>query len=139
MANGVKRKCPGCGWGRMVLTGEASGHRPVNAAALVFLWILGIGCIAGSAYGLFYFDVPLDTPKRILIFVVVWIFYVLAAVAFDPDPDMNDLGWFGGMMNNPFSLSDDYNQMLLFFKIVLIPGNVVLQAVLGTFRLIMKR
>ncbi len=51
--------------------------------------------------------------------------YVLAGWTFRPLPDTSNMGWLGGMMDNPFRWSDDLNRFMLFLKIVLWPGMIV--------------
>lgn len=53
------------------------------------------------------------------------VLYLLMAHYFVPTPDMGNLGWFGGILDNPFRWSDDWNRLLIFLWIVLIPGRFV--------------
>ena len=51
--------------------------------------------------------------------------YLLAAHYLTPMPDYDNLGWFGGIFNNPFRYSDDLNWLLIVLMILLMPGNIV--------------
>ena len=51
--------------------------------------------------------------------------YLLAAHYLTPVPDYDNLGWFGGIFNNPFRYSDDLNWLLVFLMLLLLPGNII--------------
>src|SRR5687768_3050903 len=51
--------------------------------------------------------------------------YLLAAHYFVPDADCDNMGWFGGLMDNPFRWSDDWNRMLIFLWLFLMPGRFI--------------
>ena len=57
-----------------------------------------------------------------LITIITLIGYHTLAYFIQPSPDYSNVGWFGGLMDNPFRISDDLNRTLLFFKLVLFPG-----------------
>lgn len=57
--------------------------------------------------------------------LVLLVVYLIAAHFLTPLPDYDNLGWFGGILGNPFRYSDDLNWMLLLLKLVLWPGNIV--------------
>ncbi|PCJ58161.1 MAG: hypothetical protein COA79_14170 [Planctomycetota bacterium] len=66
-----------------------------------------------------YTDVSLGTLGLILVGLFV---YCLAGYFIKPKPDTSDMGYAGGLIDNPFSFSDDVNRGLLTLKIILIPG-----------------
>lgn len=41
------------------------------------------------------------------------------------EPDMENLGWYGGLMNDPFQIADNHNRIILFFKSILLPGRMI--------------
>ena len=51
--------------------------------------------------------------------------YLLAGYFLRPSPDSSNLGWCGGVVDNPFRISDDINRALLFLSIILIPGRLL--------------
>lgn len=51
-------------------------------------------------------------------------------------PDYNDMGWFGGMMDNPFSWSDDYNRSLATLRLLLVPGKFISGSLLRMWTLL---
>lgn len=51
--------------------------------------------------------------------------YCLGAYRFSPRPDLDNVGWLGGLVDNPFRISDDYNRLLVVVAVVLWPGRFV--------------
>ena len=50
------------------------------------------------------------------------IMYLVIAWHVRPEPDMDNLGWGGGLFDHPFRWSDDFNRTLLWLRILLWPG-----------------
>lgn len=61
--------------------------------------------------------------------------YVLISAIVNVNPDHSDMGYFGGMMNNPFRISDDINRFLLWLQIMLMPGKLIAWSVASGLRL----
>jgi hypothetical protein len=72
-------------------------------------------------------------------FVVIGGIYLALSYYIYPDPDLSDLGWFGGLMNNPFRYSDNINRQLLFLYVVLLPGRIALEALVDLAQRVLKR
>jgi hypothetical protein len=53
---------------------------------------------------------------------VGYVVYLLAGWFVRPKPDTSNLGWFGGLMNDPFRWSDDWNRFLVGLTLMLLPG-----------------
>jgi len=51
--------------------------------------------------------------------------YFFMAHYFVPVADTGNLGWLGGVFDNPLRWSDDWNRLLIFLWIVLLPGRFV--------------
>lgn len=54
--------------------------------------------------------------------------YLGVAWFFRPEPNYNNLGWAGGLLDDPFKFSDGQNRFLLQLKILLLPGLFVTQS-----------
>ena len=69
-----------------------------------------------------------------------YLFYLALAVAWTPEPDMNNLGW-GGIwfLDRPFDLSDDHNRFLLLLRLVLWPGRLLGGGVRELWRCLAER
>jgi hypothetical protein len=42
-----------------------------------------------------------------------------------PEPDYSDMGWLGGMMDDPFRLSDNRNRTIVMVNTLFLPGRLV--------------
>ena len=71
------------------------------------------------------------TFKGVLIEVVLLVIYCIMGYMAVPDPDRDDLGWAGGLINNPFKISDNINRTLLFLEIALAPGRFLAETVVA--------
>ncbi len=65
--------------------------------------------------------------------------YIAAAATMTPDYDSTNLGWAGGLIDNPFSFEDDFNRFGLGLTILLIPGKVVCWTLAVTWALLFGR
>lgn len=136
----LKVYCARCGWG----TGEAVDavpDAPVAATAwwwLLLLWVAAVAVVVGPYFALRYglpelFDIGLpggdEAHARYLDALNSWYAFVMAtylasAGLFTPTYDPDNVGWFGGMIDNPFSFQDDFERMKRTLLIVLLPGKV---------------
>jgi hypothetical protein len=66
---------------------------------------------------------------------VALIIYLVASYLVTPKADLSNMGWFGGLLNNPFRISDNYNRLLFFASVILIPGKFVVYAIQAIYRL----
>ena len=62
--------------------------------------------------------------------------YLVLGYFVHPRADMSNVGWAGGLMDNPFRYSDDLNRLLLTVMIVLLPGRFIAEAMVDMGRLI---
>ena len=92
------------------------------AAALVVLWAV-------------FVILRLRSGNAILMGAAGTIVYLFAAYFMHPEADETNLGWFGGMMNNPFRFSDNINRFLLFLKVFLLPGRFISEAFVDMVRM----
>ena len=64
-----------------------------------------------------------------LAFTIGLAVYSVISFIIVPKPDYDDIGIAGGLIDNPFSLSDDINRFLIFLKILFLPGRIIAFAV----------
>ncbi|MHB8131346.1 MAG: hypothetical protein ACYDEX_20385 [Mobilitalea sp.] len=76
--------------------------------------------------------------KEFLLFVFVMAVYSVAAYFVLPKPDYSNVGWFGGVFDNPFKISDDLNRMMVFIMVILMPGRLISITVLSWIDLFRK-
>jgi len=68
--------------------------------------------------------------------VIVAIYTGICGLLQPPNVDWNDMGWFGGLVNNPFSFSDDINRQKFLLLLLMLPGKIIVVTVTATYRLI---
>ncbi len=108
--------------GGMGFGGNGRGDRP---RATVFLcFAIAVALIAGAVFGLIAWQ-PDQWREMLPLFLIGFGLYVLAAYLVRPEPNMDNIGWLGGLMDNPFRISDNVNRILLFLQLVLLPGRFV--------------
>jgi hypothetical protein len=59
--------------------------------------------------------------------------YLCLGYVFRPKPNLENLGWFGGLMDNPFRLSDGYNRFLVWLFVLFLPGRFVSTSIVDLF------
>jgi hypothetical protein len=67
------------------------------------------------------------------------ILYSLIAYFIRPEPDTDDMGICGGMIDNPFSYSDNGNRFLMGLKIILMPGCFFTESTINMFLLLRNK
>lgn len=102
---------------------EMKGPSKKPAPLIIFLFIVSIAVVGLLYYWvitLIWFHVGCTF---FLMFMII--FYLVAGYFLRPHPRYDNLGWAGGMIDNPFRYSDDYNRWLFFLLIVLYPGRIL--------------
>ena len=96
--------------------GHGHHHQPVPeverkpALILIPRWALSLGILVAPAFLLFNFFPDLFTPAAAGIYLGIILVLLLIAHFVEFMPDMGDLGWFGGMMDDPYSLTDGFHR-----------------------------
>lgn len=105
------------------------GNRPPRSNGSVLLRL----CVALAVIVLLYYlvitQVSTFTLKTGAILSCILFAYCLLSYFVRPEPDTSNIGWLGGLMDNPFRYSDDINRFLLFLKILLIPGRFLAESI----------
>jgi len=83
----------------------------------VFFMILGLAVFGFFIWLIFKAD-------SILSSTLLFIFYLLLAFFLTPRPDTTNTGWFGGLINDPFRISDDANRLAAFFLFISFAGEI---------------
>jgi hypothetical protein len=113
---------------------DTDDNGPSGAIVLVCLAV-SLGLFGLEAY-VIHQMAPTLSAKGWGIAAAITVGYLLVAQFIRPEPDTSDLGWFGGMVDNPFSYSDDVNRFLLFLQITLLPGRFIVQSIRNSIRLL---
>lgn len=97
------------------------------------VWLLTI-----IGVGLFVFALmSILQSEYVWQWLLAFIGYLLLAFWLSPQPDQSNMGWLGGLVNNPFRISDNVNRMLFWFALFLLPGKLILyatQTIINTIR-----
>lgn len=151
---GMRFFCPTCGWG-LDPTGEASVDegpwKPsgLDWAKLGLLWVLSAAVVVGPFFALWFgvpymldvgvsqLDQAVDRFHAALLRHYWWVMlvYLVLAAAVTPQYDRSNLGLFGSpLIDNPFSLTDDYNRGMRNLFFLLAPGKLVFVTLQLTYR-----
>lgn len=80
--------------------------------------------LAGFVLFLIFQSRPRDAGTWVLR-LCLFAAYVIASHFLNPMPDRSNIGWAGGLIDNPFRISDDFNRALLLFQLLLLPGKLI--------------
>lgn len=64
------------------------------------------------------------------------VLYLLLGYIAHPKPDYSNIGWMGGLFDNPFRYSDDINRSLIFLTALLLPGRFVSESLVDMVELL---
>jgi len=129
-----------CGWQRSPdsRTGpHTEGEFDVSPAGLIVCWVLTVLFVGGPFLAVWCLGrdrVPASFFTKD--YWIGWGVYLLLALALSPRPDMENLGWLGGLIVRPFDFDQDWNRYKLLLALLLAPGKIVIAAWLGTLRLL---
>src|SRR5262245_9719047 len=109
--------------------------REKKPAWLITLKLLGTAAMIAVGYGiamptLLEFNFPIW--QAVLITAVVMAVYTVLAFYFRPEPNTDNMGIAGGLVNNPFQTSDNVNRFLWRLSCCLGPGRFTAETVLDT-------
>jgi MFS family permease len=135
--------CPVCGWQHSPdsRTGPSEeGQYDVSPAELVVCWILTL-LFVGSPYAAIWYFAQDRVPLSFFTkgYWVGWGVYLLLAFVLSPRPDMENIGWLGGLIVRPFDFDQYWNRYKLRLALLLAPGKIVIAALLETLRLLAAR
>ncbi|MBN8823467.1 MULTISPECIES: hypothetical protein [unclassified Spirosoma] len=91
------------------------------------IWVaIGIGLILVgiSLYTVFY-NLGYAGFRAVFVKLCFLTIYVLISHVVTATPDYTNVGWFGGLIDNPFRISDDYNRWLIYIQVILLPGKLM--------------
>jgi hypothetical protein len=110
-------------------------YRHRRPAWLVMLKLLGVAAMVAVGYAialpsLLQFEFPLW--QAIAVTAGVMLFYTIIAFFIRPEANTDNMGWGGGMANDPFQASDNVNRFLWKAHCVLGPGRFTAETFLDT-------
>jgi hypothetical protein len=93
-------------------------------------WLIWLAVITGllllgiALYWVFQ-DLFDEEAKSILLKLGNLALYILVGHSVTAKPDYTNIGWLGGVIDNPFRISDDYNRWLVLIEVILLPGKLM--------------
>ncbi len=115
--------------------GRARGHRSRTSV----LVCLAVALTAlGVAVWMLWRPFDAGAAGRTLPFVIGSSVYLLAGYFIHPEPNMDNVGWMGGMMDNPFRISDDVNRMLIGALLLLWPARFIAESLVDGVVLVIR-
>ena len=106
--------------------------------ALIGKWILAVAILFGPAAAILYAVPELAGLKFWGIYAGVWAVVLVIARYVEFCPDTDDLGWFGGLIDDPFSWSDDWNRSLLWWRLLFTPPKFVVNTFFDTIETVKR-
>lgn len=103
---------------------------------LVMLKLFGLLAMLPVGYMLVIPLLPLPAWQSIVVASGVLLIYIGLAFFIRPEPDTDNLGWAGGLINDPFHYSDNINRWLLLLHCVLGPGRFAAETILDACALL---
>ena len=107
--------------------GEALAY---GATAVALLALVYAAIFAGRGGG---------QGEHIAAFAVVAGLYLALGYGVHPDPDMSNLGWLGGLVNDPIHYTDNVNRQLLALLLILLPGRFLSESLVDIVGLVWTR
>ncbi len=87
-------------------------------------------CIGLVFWVITIYQLVLSVEKHnFFILSVILLLYLIISWVLHPKPDQSNIGWAGGLIDNPFRWSDDMNRLLLLFQLILWPGKRMLLSI----------
>jgi hypothetical protein len=103
---------------------------------LVLLKLFGLLAMLPVGYLLVIPLLPLPAWQSIVVASGILLIYIGLAFFIRPEPDTDNLGYAGGLVNDPFHYSDDMNRWLLLLHCVLGPGRFASETILDACALL---
>jgi hypothetical protein len=115
--------------GGVDLGAEPLFWRPIKKGWAIFFMIIGFAVLGFFIWAIFKADSILWATQLV-------VFYLLIAYFITPRPDTSNVGWFGGLVNNPLRISDDANRLAVFLYLFLLPGKLIVFALQVAYTLL---
>lgn len=102
---------------------DDGGKRP-KKWLIYLLTLIGL-LLAGVGFYWVLYTRPHDSAGTIIVRLCCFALYVGTSHWVSPKPESTNMGWAGGLIDNPFRISDDYNRLLLLSQVLLLPGKFI--------------
>ena len=106
------------------------GERPKREKAIVVIRLIVALAMLGGWVWLLANPFGVESLKGWALAGGLTLMYIVVAWHVRPEPDMDNIGWAGGLVDHPVRWSDDYNRTLLWLRILLWPGLFLAESLL---------
>ena len=103
----------------------SDGHITFRSKPLILIRAIVVIVLVSVVWWLAWPYLPLEGFQRGLLLVGASLIYASLGYLIRPEPNFENMGWLGGLMDHPFRYSDDINRTLLLVRILLDPGRFV--------------
>jgi aminoglycoside phosphotransferase (APT) family kinase protein len=111
--------------------GARARERRSRAAVRICGW-LSLGLLGASVYAGWRFSG--GNLKDFGYWLLLTPVYLGVAYVVHPAPNRDNMGWLGGLVDNPFRVSDGVNRLLAVFLVLLWPGRFVAESLVALVR-----
>lgn len=88
---------------------------------------------------LFYYSVMQNfNLTKLTVFIIFLLLYCLISYKYIPRPDTSNVGFLGGLIDNPFKYTDNVNRLLIVLLALLFPGRFISTTFIQTIILLKK-
>lgn len=105
-------------------------HVAQRSEWVVFFKLIAATLMAAGLFWVPFHFLPLTGWHSVVVAAGIALIYVGLAFFFVPEANTDNLGWMGGMVDDPFHISDDWNRSLMFYNAVLGPGRFIAGTIL---------
>jgi len=108
--------------------GISTEHAACTSPVLVWGRVLFLGAAVPVLWMLAAMNIPLPAWQAWTAVIGGTLIYAGIAYFVDPQPDMENIGWCGGFVDNPCRYSDDLNRNLVGLQILFGPGRFMVES-----------
>lgn len=118
--------------GRIRTAFDKRGGKPLKRIWVILIILGGQGLFWGALYAY----TQQNGWDDFLYFLIGVFIYLILTFLLEPEPDDRNVGWLGGLVDNPFRISDDFNRFLYFLIVLLLPGKLVSYSFLYLYQIV---
>jgi len=100
-------------------------HVAQRSEWVVFFKLIAATLMSAGLFWLPFHFLPLTGWQSVVIAAGIALLYVGISFFLVPHANTDNLGWLGGMIDDPFHISDDWNRSLMFWNAALGPGRFI--------------
>ncbi len=123
-------------WGSVTFGGEPDDEES-SIPGMIVRFVIAMCLLTAVYYLLFRFLLPFTWICAAWV-TGLTLAYLLVGYYVRPEPETDNLGWFGGLIDDPFHYSDDISRFLLLLAIVLYPARFIAVSAVQFIRILRR-